>query len=140
MSLFCRQGDLLRLRVPLLSGWQGLGIAAEDVEDDGDPDTVVAFYKKDQPDAAESIALIGDVELVAWDRKLPIHETCPPSGCDICQSDWPCARLERAKAEPTQADLRQLFDDQSGYINDEQVMWWADFHKAVRAALERWGR
>jgi len=52
------------------------------------------------------------------------------------------AALE-AQPEPvgaTKAELRQLFDDQSGYINDEQVMWWADFHKAVRAAFARWGR
>ena len=40
----------------------------------------------------------------------------------------------------SKAELRQLFDDQSGYINDEQVMWWADFHKATRAVLARWGR
>jgi len=41
---------------------------------------------------------------------------------------------------PSKAELRQLFDDQSGYINDEQVMWWADFHKATRAVLARWSR
>ena len=38
----------------------------------------------------------------------------------------------------TKAELRQVFDDQSGYINDEQVMWWPDFHKAARVVLERW--
>ena len=27
------------------------------------------------------------------DRKLPVHWTCPGRGCDICQGDWPCARL-----------------------------------------------
>jgi hypothetical protein len=64
MSFFCRKGDLLRLNTSLLSGWQGIGIAAEDVYADDDPDTVVAFYKQDQPDAAPSMALIGDVELV----------------------------------------------------------------------------
>jgi len=64
MSFFCRKGDLLRLNTSLVSGWQGIGIAAEDVYADDDPDTVVAFYKQDQPDAAPSMALIGDVELV----------------------------------------------------------------------------
>jgi hypothetical protein len=27
---------------------------------------------------------------------------------------------------PTKAELRQIFVDLSGYINDEQVMWWSD--------------
>ena len=52
------------------------------------------------------------------------------------------ARAALAQPEPqgpSKAELRQLFDDQSGYINDEQVMWWADFHKATRTALARWG-
>jgi len=52
------------------------------------------------------------------------------------------ARAALAQLEPqgpSKAELRQLFDDQSGYINDEQVMWWADFHKAARAVLARWG-
>ena len=40
--------------------------------------------------------------------------------------------------EPTKAELRQIFDDQSGYVNDEQVMWWADFHKAARAVLKQY--
>jgi hypothetical protein len=39
----------------------------------------------------------------------------------------------------TKAELRQVFDDQSGYIDDEQVMWWPDFHKAAREVLKRWG-
>jgi Xaa-Pro aminopeptidase len=41
--------------------------------------------------------------------------------------------------EPTKAELRQIFDDQSGFINDEQVMWWSDFQPAARAVLARWG-
>lgn len=66
MNVFCRKGDLVRLLTPTISAWQGIGIAAETVYDDGDPDTVVPFYKQDQPldDQAPSIALIGDVELV----------------------------------------------------------------------------
>jgi len=34
--------------------------------------------------------------------------------------------------EPAKTELRQVFDDHSGYINDEQVMWWGDFHAAAR--------
>ena len=66
MKLFCRKGDLIRLLVPTISAWQGIGIAADKVYDDGDPDTVVPFFKQDQPldDQAPSIALIGDVELI----------------------------------------------------------------------------
>ncbi len=55
--------------------------------------------------------------------------------------------IDRARAalayseseEPSKAELRQIFDDQSGYINDEQVMWWSDFQSAARAVLARWG-
>jgi hypothetical protein len=66
VKLFCRKGDLIRLLVPTISAWQGIGIAAEKVYDDGDPDTVVPFFKQDQPidDQVPSIALIGDVELI----------------------------------------------------------------------------
>ena len=66
MKLFCRKGDLIRLLVPTISAWQGIGIAAEKVYDDGDPDTVVPFFKQDQSldDQVPSIALIGDVELI----------------------------------------------------------------------------
>jgi hypothetical protein len=66
VKLFCRKGDLIRLLVPTISAWQGIGIAAEKVYDDGDPDTVVPFFKQDRPldDQVPSIALIGDVELI----------------------------------------------------------------------------
>jgi hypothetical protein len=30
---------------------------------------------------------------IAWARQLPVHDSCHPNGCDICQRDWPCARL-----------------------------------------------
>jgi hypothetical protein len=52
------------------------------------------------------------------------------------------ARAALAQPEPegpTKAELRQIFDDQSGFINDEQVMWWSDFQSAARAVLARWG-
>jgi hypothetical protein len=58
--------------------------------------------------------------------------------------DW---LLDRARAElakpaperPTAKELRPIFDDQSGYIGDEQVMWFGDFVAAARAVLTRWG-
>lgn len=36
------------------------------------------------------------------------HPECPPDGCDICQSDWPCAKLEgeRSAKRPTYAELQ----------------------------------
>jgi hypothetical protein len=52
------------------------------------------------------------------------------------------ARAALAQPEPegpSKAELRQIFDDQSGFINDEQVMWWSDFQPATRAVLARWG-
>jgi hypothetical protein len=52
------------------------------------------------------------------------------------------ARAALAQPEPewpTKAELRQIFDDQSGFINDEQVMWWSDFKSAARVVLARWG-
>lgn len=66
MKLFCRKGDLLRLLVPTISGWQGIGIAAEKVYDTDDSSTMVPFFKQDYPlsEQVESIALIGDVELI----------------------------------------------------------------------------
>jgi hypothetical protein len=69
MTLFCRKGDLLRLLVPTISGWQGVGIAAEDVyDDDYGAGTIVPFHKQDDPDAdpdkAPCIATTGDVELL----------------------------------------------------------------------------
>jgi hypothetical protein len=53
-------------------------------------------------------------------------------------------RADAALAQPTlnspeKQELKQLFDDQSGYINDEQVMWWSDFYHAARALLARYG-
>jgi hypothetical protein len=65
MKLFCRKGDLLRLLVPMSSGWQGIGIAAETYYDDG-TDPIVAFFKQDESldDPVESIALMSEVELI----------------------------------------------------------------------------
>ena len=60
----------------------------------------------------------------------------------ITEERLSCARAALAEPQPeppTKAELKQLFDDQSGYINDEQVMWWSDFYPAARAVLARWG-
>lgn len=51
-----------------------------------------------------------------------------------------CDALAQPEPErPTAKELRQIFDDQSGYIGDEQVMWFGDFAAAARAVLARWG-
>jgi hypothetical protein len=54
------------------------------------------------------------------------------------------AELKHALAQPepegpSKAELRQIFDDQSGFINDEQVIRWSDFQHAARTVLARWG-
>jgi hypothetical protein len=48
------------------------------------------------------------------------------------------ARAALDQPEPERlikAQLRQIFDDQSGFIDDEQVMWWPDFYKAAQILL-----
>lgn len=30
-----------------------------------------------------------------------VHEDCPTGGCDICQSDWPCAKLAAEQQRTT---------------------------------------
>jgi hypothetical protein len=37
--------------------------------------------------------------------------------------------------KPSKTELRQIFDDHSGFIDDEQVMWWPDFYKAAQTLL-----
>lgn len=65
MTLVYRKGDLIRLTVPTMSGWQGVGIVLEPVHQDDDPDTVVAFRKQDEDnDAAPSIVMLNETELV----------------------------------------------------------------------------
>jgi hypothetical protein len=41
------------------------------------------------PDATKMVP----APAIAWARQLPVHDSCHPNGCDICQRDWPCARL-----------------------------------------------
>ena len=28
-----------------------------------------------------------------------VHKDCPQDGCDICQGDWPCAKLVAEQAQ-----------------------------------------
>ena len=41
---------------------------------------------------------------------------------------------------PSKAELRQLFLDHSGYIDDEPAMFWSDFYASARVVLARWGQ
>jgi hypothetical protein len=64
----------------------------------------------------------------------------PDEAQDLMNRAWDAMAEEGESSKgPTKAELRQLFDDQSGYINDDQVMWWEDFHAAVLTVLARWG-
>jgi len=31
-----------------------------------------------------------------------VHKDCPPNGCDICQHDWPCAKLSAQRVREQQ--------------------------------------
>ena len=79
-------------------------------------------------------------ELVTW--LLDGGEDAAANGWDHQARQFGRAAelLQRLQPEPpTKVELKQLFDDHSGYIDDEQVMWWSDFHAAALAALARWG-
>lgn len=66
-----------------------------------------------------------------WERRPFIRQSFPTL--------TPTSPPNRSLRGPTKAELKQFFDDQSGFINDEQVMWWSDFHSAARAVLTRYG-
>ena len=117
MKLFCRKGDLIRLLVPTISAWQGIGIAAEKVYDDGDPDTVVPFFKQDQSldDQVPSIALIGDVELIRptnreIDRLIWQSEQNPQGYRELVREFL--ARWGRPAIEPVPVSERLPGDDE----------------------------
>jgi hypothetical protein len=59
--------------------------------------------------------------------------------CWMLINDARAALAKPAPERPTAKELRPIFDDQSGYIGDEQVMWFGDFVAAARAVLTRWG-
>jgi hypothetical protein len=61
----------------------------------------------------------------------------PDEAQDLMNRAWE-AMAQPEPEGPTKAELRQIFDDQSGFINDEQVMWWSDFQHAARTVLARW--
>lgn len=67
-------------------------------------------------------------------------EVFPEHNMDALVKRARTALAEPKAEEPSKAELRQVFDDQSGFIDDNQVMWWGDFQSAARAVLERWGR
>jgi hypothetical protein len=91
---------------------------------------------------------LGEVaELVTWLRWHGIGG----SG-RIYGTPWPASQLTRAAdllerlapqpvpEGPSKAELRQLFLDHSGYIDDEPAMFWSDFYASARAVLARWGQ
>jgi hypothetical protein len=128
MKLFCRKGDLIRLLVPTISAWQGIGIAAEKVYDDGDPDTVVPFFKQDQPldNQVPSIALIGDVELIRptnreIDRLIWQSEQNPQEYRELVREFL--ARWGRLAAEPVPVAERLPGSED---CNAEGECWWWD--------------
>ncbi len=41
---------------------------------------------------------------------------------------------------PTLDELRQIFDDHAGLLNDTPTMWWVDFRSAAKVLLDRWGK
>jgi cobalamin biosynthesis Mg chelatase CobN len=76
--------------------------------------------------------------LAALENEGYAHWTVTPDEDELCTRAH--AALAQPEPEgPSKAELRQIFDDQSGFINDEQVMWWSDFQPAARAVLARWG-
>jgi hypothetical protein len=40
---------------------------------------------------------------------------------------------------PTLDELRQIFDDHAGLLDDTPTMWWVDFRSAAKVLLDRWG-
>jgi hypothetical protein len=44
-------------------------------------------------------------------RTLPVHKSCPVNGCDVCQTDWPCARLSNKTRPPSDSELLQFLLD-----------------------------
>ena len=70
---------------------------------------------------------------------LDANQYIPP-GVQSAITRANAALAEPEPEGPTKNELKQLFDDHSGYINDEQVMWWSDFYAAARAVLARWSQ
>jgi hypothetical protein len=62
-----------------------------------------------QQDEDADRAMADPAPAIAWARQLPVHDSCPPGGCDICQRDWPCARLlaeQDSRPTPNQRQIR----------------------------------
>lgn len=79
MILVYRKGDLVRLKVPTMSGWQGVGVVLEPVHRN-DVLGMVFFRKQEEhDDAIPSVALLSEVEPLepatsAMDDALPLPE------------------------------------------------------------------
>ena len=79
MTLVYRKGDLIRLKVPTMSGWQGAGVVLEPVHRN-DVLGMVFFRKQGEHDNAEpGVALLSEVEPLepatsAMDDALPMLE------------------------------------------------------------------
>ena len=71
------------------------------------------------------------------DRTLPVHHSCPKKGCDICQRDWPCARLVRTKHDAADKPTDQELYDY--WISTSPEFGCADPVGFARAVLIRWG-
>lgn len=41
---------------------------------------------------------------------------------------------------PTLDEMRQIFDDHAGLLDDTPTMWWIDFRSAAKVLLDRWGK
>ena len=72
MTLVYRKGDLIRLTVPTMSGWQGVGVVLESVHQNDDSDKIVPFRKQGKDDdATPCIALLSQVEPVKSANRQP---------------------------------------------------------------------
>ena len=63
-----------------------------------------------------------------------------PSDDPLVQRAYAALAAEPVPEGPSKAELRQLFLDHSGYIDDELAMRSDDFLAAARAVLARWGQ
>ena len=50
---------------------------------------------------------------------------------ELTPEKWDC---------PTLDELRQIFDDHAGFLDDTPTMWWVDFRSAAKVLLDRWGK
>ena len=145
MTLVYRKGDLIRLTVPTMSGWQGIGIVLEPVHQDDDPDTVVSFRKQgeDDDDATPCIALLSEVEPVAQrhPEPVPVSERLPEPGTKVLAHYFNalgkgrtiCAIWVPAKSRSDEGDLDA--DDFLEYDEEGDKYYWPE---GWYEAIENW--